>query len=158
LHAEALQYRTFNTYMDLPILPIDIVVQNGYYARPISTYTLAEFNSRAKQILRENPRDPTEFIRFMLTGEMNGEALGLEVFNHQALLEPGFNDVEPRHPISVSRDYDCILGITEDIVVNHPVTIYPISDPGDAIMSSIHVGHRFTPLTDTQVSTPISLV
>lgn len=107
---------------------------------------MGEFNTHARDLLRENP-DRREFIRYVLTGEVPGE--------HQAVVDPLLNHLEPGYPISMSRDYDRIFGITEDIAVNYPVTIYPVSNRGDAFTSSIHLDCYFT---DTQVSTPISLV
>ena len=142
---------------------MDIVTQNGYFSSlPIVTYTLGEFNAYARKLMRDglnNPTsDPRNFIRFVLTGEAfhdgpDGNA------DHQAKVEPLlYNKLEPWHPISICRDYDSIIGITDNIVVNYPVKIFPISDTEDAITESIHLDHYFAETEVSRRSTSISLL
>jgi hypothetical protein len=95
---------------------------------PEEMYSLRDFNKRAYDLMGEKS-DPREFIRFVLTGEVPGE--------HQAHVNPILNELEPDHPISVSRDFDCIFGATQDIEINCPVKIYLAGDPGDAITTRV---------------------
>ena len=135
---------------------IDIVIQNGYFSSlPIVTYTLGEFNAYARKLMRDSPDNPKNFLRFMLTGEVlygGGDA------DHQAEVEPLHNELEPWHPISICRDYDSIIGITDNIVVDYPVKIFPISDTEDAITDSIHLDHYFAETEVSRRSTSISLL
>ena len=117
-----------------------------YNDLPEQKYLISEFNERAGHLFHRTP-DRRDFIRFVLTGEVPD--------NHQAVVNPLLNHLEPGHPISISRDYDSIIGITEDIVVDCAVNIYPIGHPSDAITSHINLNCI---ATDTEVSTPISLV
>jgi hypothetical protein len=108
-----------------------------YNELPEEMYSLHEFAEYAKD-LDDNAynlnKHPLEHIRFVLTGEVAGD--------HQAHVNPLLNELKPRDPISASRDYPCILGITQDIVaVDCPVRVYPISNPEDAITSSIHLDY-----------------
>ena len=116
-----------------------------YNNLPERIYSVDEFNTHARDLLSQNP-DRREFIRFVLTGEVPDE--------HQAAVKPLLNELGPGYPISIRRDYDLILGITEDMAVDCPVKLYPISDPGDAFTSGIHLNFD---LKNAQVSTSVSL-
>ena len=110
---------TMNTYTEYERLPEEM-------------YSLRDFNKRAYDLMDEK-LDPWEFILFVLTGEVPGE--------HQAHVNPILNELEPDHPISVSRDFDCIFGATQNIPVDCPVRMYLTSHPGDAVATSIHVDY-----------------
>lgn len=96
---------------------------------PKKMYSLHEYTAHAKSL----NKNPWEYTRFALTGEVAGV--------HQANVNASLNDLKPHESISSIRDYPCILGITRDIVVDCPLILYPISDPGDAITTSTHLDY-----------------
>ena len=104
-----------------------------YAELPPRTYSLREFNRHAKDLLASDESD--EFVRFSLTGEVAGD--------HQVVVDPLRDLLDPHHEITLSRDYDSILGITERIVVNSQLSVYPICNPADALATSIHLDYSF---------------
>jgi hypothetical protein len=111
-----------------------------YDSLPEEEYSVQEFTTYAENLnnnARDNDenRDPREYIRFVLTGEVPGR--------HQARVNPLLNKMGPQDPISSSRDYSCILGITQDVVaINCPLKIFPVSKPADGITTSIHLDYH----------------
>lgn len=94
------------------------------------TYTLNEFVLRAEALKAE---DEDAFYQFILTGQVNGEP------GHQAVLDPIRNILDDDHSISIARDYDSLLTFQSDIIVNCPISIYPIPNPVEVLTTSIHL-------------------
>jgi hypothetical protein len=94
---------------------------------PDKSYSLHEFNTHAED-LSSDQVNPSDFIRYVLTGNFRGE--------HQADVNALMNSLEPHNSISTRRDYPCILGFTQDITISCPLKLYPISDPRDAISTT----------------------
>lgn len=107
-----------------------------YNSLPVEEYSVGEFTALAKNLnANHKNRNPREYIRFVLTGEVKGR--------HQAQVNPLLNQIGPRDPVSISRDYSRILGITQDIVaVNCPLKIFPVSKQADGITTSIHLDYH----------------
>ena len=101
---------------------------NLYADLPPRSYSMEEFISHSNTLF---DMDTEEFIRFTLTGEVPGD--------HQAVVDPLRNFLNPAHQIFASRDYDSVIGITDDIAVDCPLTIYPVNNPADALRTSIHI-------------------
>lgn len=110
---------------------------------PIRAYSLGEFTARAENLFRGDVR---EFIRFLLTGEVPGQ--------HQAAIDPLRDYLHEAEDITVSRDYDSVLGITEEIVIECGLCINPVSNPTDALSTSIHLNHAILG-RDGQVGTSV---
>jgi hypothetical protein len=107
------------------------------------TYSVKEFTNHSGYLYR---RDTEQFIRFNLTGEVPDD--------HQAVVDPLRNCLDPEHRISVARDYDSILGITDDIAVDFWLSIYPVNNPIDALKTSIHLKHD---IVEGQVGISVTL-
>jgi hypothetical protein len=119
--------------------------QNGLYTDlPQKAYSLKEFNSHAWRL--HDQQNVEEFVKFALTGEVPGD--------HQAVVDPFRDILNPEHPITVSRDYDSILGITEDIAVQCSLCIFPINNPVEALRTSIHLKRD---ISDGQVGRSVTL-
>ncbi|KAF8500015.1 hypothetical protein BU17DRAFT_102620 [Hysterangium stoloniferum] len=91
-------------------------------------YTLEEFILHAMDY--ENEGD-VDFIKFILTGEdtMSGEL---------AVVDPICNPLTLDHGIIANRDYDSLIGITQNIIVPLSITVYPVSNPMESLSTSIH--------------------
>lgn len=101
-----------------------------YSALPPKTYTLNEFVLRAEALKAE---DQDAFHQFILTGQVNGED------GHQVVLDPIRNVLDDDHSISIARDYDSLLTFQSNIVVDCPISIYPIPNPVEVLTTSIHL-------------------
>jgi hypothetical protein len=106
-------------------------LNNNFPGQPV-TYSLREFVRLAKSLENENP----EFLRFVLTGDAKGQ--------HQATLDHVRNVLTNDHQVDVARDYDSVIGITDGIVVDCALSVYPVPNPAEALTSSIHITHPFT--------------
>jgi hypothetical protein len=113
-------------------------------ALPTRVYSLREFTARASHLYQE---DPNNFLRFTLTGVIPGE--------HQAVIDPLRNFLDHRHEIIVNRDYDSIIGIAEQIEINCKLCLYPVSNPKDALQTSVHLNHA---IEYGGVGTPVLLL
>jgi len=94
---------------------------------------LRQFCHQAKDLLS---RDQTAFVSFVLTGK--------DADGSQACVDPIFNRLSSNHRLRTYRDYDSVLGIHSDILVNANITVYPISRRDDTLSHSIHIRHEFT--------------
>ncbi|KAF8525885.1 hypothetical protein BU17DRAFT_83390 [Hysterangium stoloniferum] len=79
----------------------------------------------------ENEGD-VDFIKFILTGEdtMSGEL---------AVVDPIGNPLTLDHGIIANCDYDSLIGITQNIIVQSSITVYPVSNPMESLSTSIHL-------------------
>lgn len=109
------------------------------------SYSLAEFNESAQDLL-EPDKNP-KFTRFVLTGEAD---------DHQAVIDPNRNALPPADDLEISleRDYDSVLGISNHIRVKTPISISVYPDPTKFLCSSMHIRHQLDP---TNVSIPMYL-
>lgn len=103
-----------------------------YSDHPTVSHNLNEFTARATRLLESEEYDP--FINFVLTGEyLDDGAL------KQAFLDPIQNLVPVDHPLRISRDYDSVIGFSEDILVEGPVSVRAVPHPTFALTKSIHM-------------------
>jgi hypothetical protein len=110
-----------------------------YSTLPPQSYTLKQFVRHAKHLENE---DNDNFVWFLLTGEAD---------DHQAILDPNRNTLPEDHDIIHSRDYDTVIGITQNIEVNGSISVYPVPNPVEALTTSIHIKY---PITHANVSKP----
>jgi hypothetical protein len=97
------------------------------------TYSLRNFNHQATRY--HDSGDKTGLLRFVLTGQVLDEDSP-----HQAVIDPlREHSIREDHVIKVSRDYDSILGVTSNIVVDSDISVYPVSNPMDTLTTSIHL-------------------
>jgi hypothetical protein len=104
-----------------------------YSQLPAQSYSLHEFVARASALKDENA---DAFRRFILTGEVEND--------HQAVLDPTRNVLEPDHCISVARDIDSLVSFQQGIVVDCPISIYPVPNPAEVLSTSVHLRYPIT--------------
>ena len=115
---------------------------NLYSTLPRRVYTLSEFNRAARQLfqlIEEHPDSPERwvaarrFVNFTLTGQHQPRG-------HQAVVDPtrgtsvGWED-----DIFTTRDFDSLLGIAKEILVDSNIFVYPVSNSSDTLSTSIHL-------------------
>ena len=104
-----------------------------YTNNPISSFSLDEFTSIANNLHSSEEYDA--FITFVLTGEFqdrNG-VMG------QAFIDSFRGPIDVNHPLNVSRDYDSAIGISEDILIDGPISVYAVPHPTYALKKSVHM-------------------
>lgn len=112
-----------------------------YSTLPPKIYSLSDFNRAAKHLVLQSEADNNpeadaasrEFVNFVLTGRYESEG-------HQVSVDPtrgaGLHQGEE---IYGTHDFDSFLGITETIVVQSNIFIYPVSNPSATLTTSIHL-------------------
>ncbi|KAF9441121.1 hypothetical protein P691DRAFT_607543, partial [Macrolepiota fuliginosa MF-IS2] len=124
-----------------------------YASNPTVSFTLSEFTARASAYC--NAGDQDSFIRFVLNGEYVDVDASSESDSEsdsnsggsplrQAFLDPIQNIVASDHPLTVSHDYDSAIGISDDILVDGPITIHTIPHSSHDLTSSIHMKYPIT--------------
>ncbi|KNZ79311.1 hypothetical protein J132_10732 [Termitomyces sp. J132] len=104
-----------------------------YIDHPPYSFSLAQFVSRANELYR--PLRDFRFSNFVLTGEF--EEYGRK---YQAVIDPLQNIIDTRQEdLSISRDYDSLLGLTEDILVDCDIQVYSVPHPRFALKTSVHL-------------------
>lgn len=74
-------------------------------------------------------------MKFVLSGEYannNGQI-------KQAVIDVTGKQVRDAADITASRDYDSAIGISRDILVDAPITIWAVPHPTRALKTSIHL-------------------
>jgi hypothetical protein len=115
-----------------------------YSTFPPRIYTLRQFVQKADELKDE---DEDLFLHFVVTGQGIVENPA-----HQVVIDPiRDSSIRDDDEILMSRDYDSVLGITHNILVDSDVSIYPVSNPSDTLTTSIHMKY---PLVRGDVSNP----
>lgn len=97
---------------------------------PEKTYSLRKFIHQAKAF--EDDDDDLAFLEFMFTGKnLTGKC--------QAFVDPSSQFLKDDTPIQVARDFDSLIGISKDLLVDSAVSVYPAPNPREALSTSIHV-------------------
>ncbi|KAF8054645.1 hypothetical protein FPV67DRAFT_1682298 [Lyophyllum atratum] len=101
------------------------------------SHTLTQFIDRANALYeREDTPDP--FIRFAITGEYRDAD---DRQWKQVVMDPLQDMVELEDALTIRRDYDSLLGIASDIMVDGVISIFAVPHPTYALKSSIHIKH-----------------
>lgn len=106
---------------------------NGPYSLPVKTCSLRDYTRLAKRL---DELDPLEFQRFILTGvDVHGKA--------QVFVDPALNRIgsDSDDTLSVARDYDSVIGISNDILVQNAISVYPVPNPAEVLSTSIHLNY-----------------
>jgi len=96
------------------------------------SYSVAEFCETAQNLLESE--DSASFVRFVLCGRYQ---------NHQVVVDPIQNRLDPERKIKGLRDFDSLLGICEDIPVRSPLTLFPLAKKDDTLNTNIHLNYSF---------------
>jgi hypothetical protein len=103
-----------------------------YSTLPTRAYTLHEFIIKSNECRR---LDEDIVLHFILTGQCL-----LEGDQHQAVVDPTRDAaITLEDEILITRDYDSVLGVTSNIVVDSDISVYPASNPTDTLTTSIHL-------------------
>jgi len=97
-----------------------------------TSLSLTDFYRRAKVLYNE---DQAAFIKFVLSGFDNGKRFYVDPLHHT---------LDEDEPIQVTRDYDSLLAISEQIEVENYITVYPIAKKEDTLTANVHLQHKFT--------------
>ena len=103
---------------------------------PTAVYSLQEFNQIAQELYSANELDRLDFVNFVLGGrrktENRVERVHIDVFqNHISLAG--------RDDITITRDYDSLIGITSNLPFCLPIAIYPAANFRDSLKTSNHI-------------------
>ena len=114
---------------------------------PIMSLSLQEFNELARNLLvhsMEDGGDPLHhrFTNFVLAGRYV-TAAGIE---HRVHIDPTKNVVptEQIDDLVVTRDYDSLIGICQELPFRCALSMFPISNFRDALRISNHIKWRVT--------------
>ncbi|KAJ4469609.1 hypothetical protein C8R41DRAFT_970774 [Lentinula lateritia] len=105
-----------------------------YSALPTKAYSLRNF-VRAGSALDSPDIDGDAYLLFLLTGQHVLE-------EHQAVIDARRNTLNDDHSVGASRDYDSLIGIADNILVNAAISVYPAPNPAEVLSSSIHLKIR----------------
>jgi hypothetical protein len=105
---------------------------------PIYPMSIHKFCFVAKALLTEGRHE--DFVKMVLNGTYDGNKI---VVN--AILDA----MDDSEHFAGTRDYDSLLGISENICVKAPLTVNPIAKHNDTLRTSVHLKHGFNM---TQVS------
>ncbi|KAJ8085322.1 hypothetical protein PM082_004118 [Marasmius tenuissimus] len=102
-----------------------------YSSKPVRSYTLQRFFKRGAKMADSNPR---EFQSFFLTGET-------KLLPTQALVDIQPNMLDRSHLLYKTRDYDSLIGITDDIIVTNSISLYVVPNLAEVLKKSVHLSH-----------------
>lgn len=75
-----------------------------------------------------------EFVRFIISGEHP---------DGQVVVVPELDRLHEDEQITIHRDFDSVLGVSEDILVDADLAVNPVSRKEDALSKNIHVSYHF---------------
>jgi hypothetical protein len=106
---------------------------------PTETYSIHEFVQRAALLSSEEHPDKSAFATFVLTGRFE---------DHQAVLDPLQHTIPPDQDVTLKRDYDSLIGISSNIVVQSEIFVSPVARQEHTLTENVHlqvdVRHRDT--------------
>ncbi|KAL0575321.1 hypothetical protein V5O48_006650 [Marasmius crinis-equi] len=119
-----------------------------YQHKPTKSYTLGSFARQCEDLFLKNPR---EFQTFSACGDA------------RSLPEQVYIDIQPNmltrdQGLIVKRDIDSLLAITKTLVPQTPLCIYPVPNPADNLVTSIHLSWDMVKPDNTIVAVPYHYV
>jgi len=96
------------------------------------SYSLAQFCRTAKLLLDSD--EPASFVRFVLCGKY---------LDHQVFVDAFQNTLDEQYKFRGLRDFDSLLGISEDIPVRTSLTLFPLARKEDTLHTNIHLNYSF---------------
>lgn len=103
---------------------------------PSVTLSLREFNATACQLL-DQADDQLPFVRFVLAGRMATHAGEMRVNIDPTKNLTPMTDV----PTIVSRDYDSIIGVSDNLPYCTPLSFYPFPNFKQSLSKTNHLTH-----------------
>lgn len=111
----------------------------------LELYNLSEFCATAAELLADEDR-PEDFVRFLLTGQYN---------NAQAVVAPSFNRLRRRDELIIERDFDSLLGISNEIEFKTSITVFPVARKQDTLTRSVHLTYGIRTPAVSSISLPL---
>jgi hypothetical protein len=68
----------------------------------------------------------------MSTGKNTRDAI-------QAFIDVSKNSLTDHANISISRDFDSLIGISNELLLTSAISVYPVPNPAGALTTSIHL-------------------
>lgn len=96
------------------------------------SYSLSQFCETAKRLMESD--DPASFVHFVLCGRYQG---------HQVFVDAFQNTLHEGYKLKGLRDFDSLLGISEDIPVRTSLTLFPLARKEDTLHTNIHLNYSF---------------
>lgn len=113
----------------------------------IKSFSLQQFIRHAKRL--DDPDDEVRFVQFMLTGKdiQDGQTT-------QAYIDLSRSVLSDDHPIEVARDFDSLIGVADDILVQSSISVCVAPNPHECLTTGIHLNYSatFTDENEEQVS------
>ena len=114
---------------------------SAYDTFPLQSMSLADSNQLCKR-LNDNLQEE-ELIHFALSGIFKPNNEDGEIQCYQAVIDPIRNEVDQDHPLEIMRDYDSVLGLDFEILVQGPLSVYPVPADSTTLTTSVHIDYEF---------------
>ena len=101
--------------------------------------SLAQFVDVARALFpSESEPDPSAFIRFILAGrlEMNARSVRVSINAKQGALPPPVGEYQ------LSRDFDSVIGVTQDLPFRRPLALFPLPGFRDTLTKDNHLQYN----------------
>jgi len=98
---------------------------------PTVSFTLGQFVAHALSLSCND----NKYLPFVLTGRF----LDDDGRPAQAFIDSIRDMVDDDHPLSIIRDYDSLLGLANDFLVDGTITMFTVPHPTLALTTSIHL-------------------
>ncbi|PPR05563.1 hypothetical protein CVT26_008757, partial [Gymnopilus dilepis] len=98
----------------------------------VTSLTVGQFYKKCKDYLEQ---DPTKFVKFTLCG-MDADG--------PFLVDPLRECIKRSESFVVTRDYDSLLGIHDNILATSYITIHTLARNEDSLSSNVHLKYRFS--------------
>lgn len=109
-------------------------------------FSIQSFNRFVKRLLTADGDGVYEFTRAVLAGRYEDERDGTQ---HRIIVrgllgltppaECDYNDIPTSDEYSIARDYDSILGFSDNLPYSQPIGIYPIPQLAETLDKKVHV-------------------
>lgn len=102
---------------------------------PQKQVTLQEFLQIADGLLY-NQQDVFQFVRFMLAGRYTGDGAMARAFVN---VKQGLHTGLPDNEVTVTRDYDSIIGISQDLPYMSALAVFPLAPFKETLKKNNHM-------------------
>lgn len=97
------------------------------------SYSLRDFVATAKGF---SALDTPELELFTVNGVVDDD--------HYIVINPLLNAITGPHRMTASRDYDSLIGIHDDIIIDANLFVYPVPRFDDALTENVYVSYPVT--------------
>ncbi|KIJ45379.1 hypothetical protein M422DRAFT_251152 [Sphaerobolus stellatus SS14] len=97
------------------------------------THSVYSFVKRAQELYKDE--DKSEFVKFTLTGNDSGRQVFVDTLQ---------NRMGAQESYLMTRDYDSVLGISTNVMVNQSLQMHPVCRFEETLKHNVHLKHTFT--------------